>query len=123
MFSSGNGYELGATIGQSATGQSSGGTYSLESGFWVVTQTACTCQLFGDLVGAKGQLPTNCIIDVDDLLCMLDDFTDPDACLGNGDLIAAGGDCGGDGLIDVDDLLAELDAFAGIYSCPHPCPP
>lgn len=33
-FATGGGYELGATVGQADAGLSSGGTYSLNGGFW-----------------------------------------------------------------------------------------
>jgi len=101
------------------------GTVCLGDGNGNSTDDACecVCQLFGDIVNASFQPSPDCIVDVSDLLCVLDDFASPALCLGNGDLITAGGGCGPDGIIDVDDLLAELDAFGGNYACPHPCPP
>jgi len=72
--------------------------------------------LFADVAPPGG----DGLIDINDILCVLDDFTDPASCSGNGDLIPCGG--GGDG-IDINDILAELDAFGGVFACPHPCPP
>jgi len=72
--------------------------------------------LFADVAPPGG----DDMIDINDILCVLDDFTDPANCSGNGDLIPCGG--GGDG-VDLNDILAELGAFNGIYACPHPCPP
>jgi len=72
------------------------------------------CQLYGDVDGGLG----DCDVDVDDLLYVLDGFSDP-ASFPAADIEPCGG---GDGDVDVDDLLAELDAFSGIYACPHPCP-
>jgi len=76
----------------------------------------CTCQLYGDVV------PSSCVTDVDDLLCVLGAFSgSPTApcTVASGDIHP----CGGDGDVDSDDILAALDAFSGIYDCPHPCPP
>ena len=70
-------------------------------------------RLYGDTIPVGG----NGVIDVDDLWCALDAFTDMDACP-QGDIAP----CGGNGFIDMDDVLYALDAFAGQYACPHPCP-
>lgn len=120
---SGGSYTLSGTVGQADAVQLTGGTYALDGGFWSGSESACTCQLFGDLVDVNSNPTPDCNIDVTDLLCVLDDFTDPEACLGNGDVITSGGGCASDGTIDVDDLLAVLDAFSGIFACPHPCAP
>jgi len=86
----------------------------------VCTAGACSgtpiVVLFADIAPPGGDQ----VIDINDILCILDDFTDPANCSGNGDLIPCGG--GGDG-VDLNDILAELGAFNGIYACPHPCPP
>lgn len=82
-----------------------------------------SCQLFGDIVDVNGQPISDCLVDVSDLLCVLDDFVDPTMCAGNGDLVSADFSCVPDGLIDISDLLSTLNAFSGIYACPHPCAP
>lgn len=107
----GGNYELSGTIGQPDPGCHVGDNPQIGSGFWAVL----SCESFGDIV------PT-CIIDVDDLLCVLDDFTDPAACVFDADIYGAG-ECPPNGIIDVDDILAVLDAFEGRYRCPHPCSP
>jgi subtilisin family serine protease/subtilisin-like proprotein convertase family protein len=55
-------------------------------------------------------------VDVGDVLCSLDGFSDPALCP-SGDIAP----CGGDGNFDVGDVLAVLDSFAGIKACPDPC--
>jgi len=123
MFSAGNGYELGGTIGQADAGALTGPNgYSLTGGFWAAG-VACVCQLFGDVVDVNSMATPDCQVDVSDILCVLDDFADTLACAGNGDIVAAGGGCVPDGIIDVDDILAVLGAFSGIFGCPHPCSP
>jgi len=77
----------------------------------------CECRLYGDVVPQSAPVG-NCVVDLDDLLCVLDGFADPATCPG-ADLSP----CGGDARVDLDDILAELDAFTGVYHCPHPCPP
>ncbi len=82
-------------------------------------------QLFADIV-ASFCPPTCPQPDLDDISCLLDDFSDGptvDGCGTNDppestDLAP----CGGDEVLDLDDILAVLDAFAQIYACPHPCP-
>ncbi len=71
------------------------------------------CQLYGDVYP---ELP-DCIVEIGDLLCVLDGYSDLGLCPG-GDIAP----CGGDGIIELSDVLADLDAYAGIYLCPHPCP-
>jgi hypothetical protein len=64
--------------------------------------------------------------DLNDIICVLNDFGDGSAVNGCGsndpsestDLAP----CGGDGVIDVDDILYMLDAFGQLFDCPHPCP-
>ncbi|MEK6676223.1 MAG: hypothetical protein AABZ47_11300 [Planctomycetota bacterium] len=110
MFSTGNGYELGGTIGQADAGELTGGTYAVTGGFWSVG-IPCVCQLYADII-------QSCVVDVDDLICLLNGFAVFADCPA-GDLAP----CGGSGLIDVDDLISLLEAFSGNYLCPHPCPP
>ncbi|MEK6676877.1 MAG: hypothetical protein AABZ47_14630 [Planctomycetota bacterium] len=74
-----------------------------------------TCNLYGELQPPGG----NCLVDVDDLICLLQGFANMLDCPGS-DLYPCDG---GDGIVDVDDLIAELAAFAGDYFCPHPCAP
>lgn len=127
MFSVGGFYEIGGTIGQcdarneSLTGSMMGGDYSATGGFWQ-TGLCGACQLFGDVVDVKSNPVPDCLIDVSDLLCVLDDFVDPGLCAGDADLVASDFSCTPDGLVDVSDLLVVLDAFAGVYACGHPCP-
>jgi DNA-binding beta-propeller fold protein YncE len=64
--------------------------------------------VFADLVPPGGDR----IVEVGDVLCCLDGFSDTALCA-NADVIP----CNGDGNIDVGDILAVLDAFAGIYAC------
>ncbi|MEK6675647.1 MAG: hypothetical protein AABZ47_08340 [Planctomycetota bacterium] len=75
------------------------------------------CQLYADIYPI-GPPAGSCVVDLDDLLCLLQGFVNPLDCAG-ADLYP----CGGNGLIDVDDLLALLEAFADNYLCPHPCAP
>jgi len=58
----------------------------------------------------------NHVVDIDDILCALDGFTNFSLCP-QSDIFP----CGGNGIIDVDDLLAILDAFSGIAQCGVPC--
>jgi hypothetical protein len=80
-------------------------------------------RLFGDIL--PNFCPPDCPQpDVDDIICLLDDFGDGsgvDGCSGSvysTDLAP----CGGDDAIDLDDILYVLDAFGQVYPCPHPCP-
>ena len=67
---------------------------------------------------------------LEDILCLLDDFGDGsavDGCECNGfrnttDLHPCPEDGGGDGSIGMDDILIMLDAFAGLSPCDDPCP-
>lgn len=113
-------YELSGSIGQPDAGCLLGELVGAnQRGAQIVGgfMGAFACESFGDLMFPY------CVIDVDDILCVLDDFSDPATCTADGDIIAAGGDCLPDGIIDVDDILAVLDAFSGIYACPHACVP
>ncbi len=79
--------------------------------------------LFADI--APGFCPPTCPQpDVDDIMCLLDDFRDGPAVDGCESSVYSTdlAPCGGDGLLDLDDILAVLDAFAQVYACPHPCP-
>jgi len=69
--------------------------------------------LHGDVFPLGG----DALLDVDDLLCVVFGFSDPETCPG-GDLAP----CGGDGDINVDDLLAMLSVFSGEPHCADPCP-
>jgi len=81
-----------------------------------VTMCACgSCQLYGDITPPSG----NCLVDLDDLFCVLDGFADSDVCP-QSDIAPCDG---GNNLIDLDDIFAVLDAFAAAYACTHPCPP
>jgi len=128
MFSIGNGYELGGTIGQPDAGLLTGaGGYALKGGFWLAAvPDACAgeVQLYGDIAPVPpqpgaGSAPGNGVVDLDDILCVLDDFANPANCAGNGNIAP----CTPNGVIDLDDILAVLDAFSASYACPHPCPP
>jgi len=72
----------------------------------------CDCVIveYGDVNASGGT------VDVGDVLCVLDGFSNFALCQ-LGDIAP----CGGDGSIDVGDVLAVLDAFAGIEACPDPC--
>ncbi len=78
-------------------------------------QQGCGCapnyNLFGDI-----HPPTdgNCTVDLDDILCVLDDFGG--LCGGLND-VADVAPCGGGGGVDLDDILAILDAFAQDFLC------
>jgi len=63
--------------------------------------------LYGDVTGDG-------VVDLNDILCVLDDFGNPNACTGDGDIFPCGG---GDGTIDLNDILAILDAFGGNFAC------
>jgi len=93
-------------------GVASGGDFEARGG----TITSCgQCQLYGDVFPLEG----DCVIDLDDILCVLDDFGNPNNCAGDADVAP----CGGNNIIDLDDILNVLDAFRANYACAHPCPP
>ncbi len=79
----------------------------------------CTafCQLYGD-VFPIGPPHGNCVVDIDDIVCLITGFGSQIALCPSGDLYP----CGGNGVLDIDDLLAVLLAFAGDFRCPAPCP-
>ena len=68
--------------------------------------------------------------DLDDILCVLDDFANGpavDGCACNGfrnstDIHPCPDDGGGDSSIGLDDILKMLDAFSGQSPCDDPCP-
>ncbi len=110
-FSTGGAYELGGTIGQADAGALAGGSYDLIGGFWGL---CLDCQLYGDVFPSGG----NCVVDIDDYLCVDSCFSGT-GCFPEGDIFP----CGGNGVCDIDDILAVLAAFGGDFFCPHPCPP
>jgi hypothetical protein len=75
-----------------------------------------SCQLHGD-VAPVGPPAGNCIVNLDDILCLLAGFANAANCR-SGDIAP----CGGNGIINLDDILSGLGAFAGSYACPPPCP-
>ena len=86
-------------------------------------------QLFADI--CESYCPPDCPQpNLDDILCILDDFADGpavDGCECDGlrnttDLHPCPKDGGGDGLIGLDDILKMLDAFGGLQPCQDPCP-
>ncbi len=136
MFSTGDGYELGGTIGQPDAGVLAGSGYELSGGFWVPfgvgpmclnpgdcnfdpANNACnhagcpggtctyTCVKFGDV-----QTPPDGIVNLDDILCLLSGFSSFSNCV-NGDIHT----CGGNGIINLDDILSVLSAFSGSNPC------
>lgn len=82
------------------------GTIRMQAG-----EPACACQLYGDVV-------QNCSVDLDDILRVLLGFSNS-AAHPEADIAP----CGGNGTVDLDDILRVISTFAGIYACPHPCPP
>ncbi len=151
MFSTGNGYELGGTIGQADAGTLSGGSYSLQGGFWPASIPAADpgcgpCRLYCDLE------PFFCVIDIGDLIDVLAAYSEPTACttptavgITPGSLIYDGscpvsctsnGDCTGAlgqncvngqccDLCDISEVIEVLDMFADptTANCPHTCAP
>ena len=93
------------------------------------TQNVCVnefqVQVYGDICLAYDPQPN-----LDDILCVLDDFADGpsvEGCSCNGfrnttDLHPCPENGGGDGSIDMDDILKMLDSFAGNPACDDPCP-
>lgn len=82
------------------------------------TRCFCTaCQLHGD-VSPVGQPTGNCIVNLDDILCVLAGFSGFANCP-TGDIAP----CGGNNVINLDDILSVLAAFSGTYACAHPCAP
>ncbi len=75
------------------------------------------CRLHGD-VAPIGPPTGDCQVELADVLCILDGYTNEDSC-STGDIEP----CGGNGLIELGDLLSVLDAYSNLFDCPHPCPP
>ena len=73
--------------------------------------------LFGDVAPIFG------VIDIDDILCILDGFSDIANCP-EGDIVGADSVCPpfAPNGVDFDDVFAALDAFSGNPPCPDPCP-
>jgi len=94
MFSTGNGYELGGTIGQSDAGVLTGtGGYKLEGGFWPAAIPAgCgPCLLFADFVNQATSAPygpgANCIVDSAEVSKVLDGYSAGDLACTNSLLV------------------------------------
>ena len=100
-FSTGNGFELGGTIGQPDAGAMSGGSFSLQGGFWpgVTSQPQCQDDLNGDRV-----------VNLSDLAILLAHYG-----LASG-ASYADGDVNGDGKVDLSDLAALLARYGS--TCP-----
>ncbi|MEK6675397.1 MAG: hypothetical protein AABZ47_07045 [Planctomycetota bacterium] len=80
----------------------------------IVIDPSCSFQtLFGDIAPPEG----DGIVDLDDLLCVLVEFSDTGKCP-TGDIYP----CEGNGFVDLEDLLTLLDAMNGIYACPPTIP-
>jgi len=80
------------------------------------------CHLFGDPVEPF------CAIDVDDIVYLLNAFSDADPCTNypGANIVPCPDDCGTGGTTDVDDIIAVLGAFAGDPvpdGCANACPP
>jgi len=113
VSSAGGDFSAVSTSGQPAVGVMTGGEFSMSGG--IVAVVSCgVCQLYGDPYPTGG----NCLVDLDDIFCVLDGFAESADCPA-ADLHP----CGGNSIIDLDDIFAVLDAFAAYYACPHPCPP
>ena len=69
-----------------------------------------TCSMYGDVAPPP---IGNGLIDVDDIIYVLNGFTDP-VSFPEADIAP----CGGNGIIDVDDIIAILDTFTGSPPCP-----
>jgi hypothetical protein len=97
-FSTGGGYELGATIGQHDAGAMSSGSYELAGGFWSAGSVIDQCPILADL---------NCdgVVDGSDLLILLSawgECSDPGNCPA---------DLNNDGFVDGSDLLIMLSSW------------
>jgi RHS repeat-associated protein len=82
---------------------------------------SCACTPYGDVFPQEADGK----VDLGDILCALDGFSDPSLCP-NGDIAPCSGNSWGphgDGSLDVADLLAVLDAFGGVEVCPRTCGP
>ena len=82
-----------------------------------------SCEIFGDVAWPFAYETTGAQPDLDDILCLIDDFAD--GSLVNGCATSAYttdlSPCEGDGSLDLDDVLAVVDAFGGLFACPFPC--
>jgi len=68
--------------------------------------------------GVYGDVNSDGMVDLEDILCILDDFGHPANCAFDGDISPCGP---GDETIDLEDILAVLDAFGNDFACPPPC--
>jgi DNA-binding beta-propeller fold protein YncE len=83
----------------------------------IPTACGCGCQLYAD-VHPPGPSPGDCLVDLQDIVCVADAFVDVGLCPG-----ADVHPCVPDGSVNLDDILAALDSFAGHPVCDAPCPP
>jgi len=114
-MSSGNDYELVASTGQSGgvgVVVSDGADYEASDGFWYAA--ACKMVRYADIAPPGG----DGVIDLNDILCVLDDFGNPANCAGNADIYPCSPP---DGTIDLNDILSVLDAFGNNNACPDAC--
>lgn len=95
--SSGSGYELNGTIGQCDAGVMSGGSFTLQGGFWNAGRPA-TPSCPGDVDGDG-------FVDVDDMIAVLGAW---------GPCVGCAADIDGSGAVDTNDLLVIL---AGWGTC------
>jgi len=72
------------------------------------------CMLYGDVRPPAG----NCLVDVDDLICVLDGFAHHSLCP-QADIFP----CEGNGDIDLDDILSILETLEGRPTCADGCSP
>lgn len=102
MFATGGTFQLGSTIGQADAGTMSGGSWTLEGGFWAAaTSTPATCP--GDVNGDRQ-------VNLTDLAILLAHFGTPSG------QTRATGDLDADGDVDLSDLSQLLAHFGGV--CP-----
>jgi len=76
--------------------------------------TGCVPATYADIY--PPQTGGDGLIDSDDILCALYEFTSPGSCP-SADIAP----CGLNGVFDVDDILAVVDSFSGAPPCPDPC--
>lgn len=77
-----------------------------------LTVGAAACDPVHGDVHPVGPPTGNCLVTLDDILCVLNGFSQPLTCPG-ADLVP----CGGNGLINLDDILSVLAAFGGAHLC------
>jgi len=75
----------------------------------------CFCSRYADIAPTIGDGN----VELSDLLCVLDGYSDDEFCL-DGDIFPCNPP---DGIIELADLLAVLDAYADNPPCPDPCGP